>query len=153
MMYDYTIYWIKPEIANHYFLKSDILQRFFEEYQYNQHRIDLRKQFSYITNDFRKEKIITTLQNHLNDHIDIHPSGSIIRIQKNNSDIMLHISTREITFQTKSLQDAEAVLFPILRLIHPLLFIVGNTNDDYGWISPIKIPRENIRNQVLYSCQ
>lgn len=152
-MYDYTVYWIKPKVANHYFLKSDILYRFLEEYQYNQNRIDLKKQFLYITNEFKKETILSTLQFHLKDRIDVHPGGSIARIKNGSNDILIHINKNELSIRTKSLQDVENILFPILRLIHPLLFIIGNTNHDYGWISPMKLSRENIRNQVLYSYQ
>ncbi|KKE78448.1 sporulation inhibitor of replication protein SirA [Oceanobacillus caeni] len=152
-MYDYSIYWIKQEVANHYFHKSDILYRFFEEYRYNKNRIDLRRQFLYITKSIEKDIFISILKYNLKDDVHINQNDSIIELYNNRYFISLHIEQKQLKFRSRSLQDAEEILFPILRLIHPLFFVVGHTNQKYGWISPIRFPRNIERNQVLYSCR
>ncbi|WP_068672255.1 sporulation inhibitor of replication protein SirA [Oceanobacillus sp. Castelsardo] len=152
-MYDYSIYWIKQEIANHYFHKSDILYRFFEEYHHNKNRIDLRKQFLYITKNIEKDTIISILKYNLKDDVQIKQNGSTSEIYDNGHFISLHIDKKQLNFRSRSLQDAEEFLFPVLRLIHPLFFVVGHRDQNYGWISPIKFPRNIDRNQVLYSCR
>ncbi|WP_156289145.1 sporulation inhibitor of replication protein SirA [Oceanobacillus salinisoli] len=152
-MYDYSIYWIKEEISNHYFHKSDILYRFFKEYQNNQNNVDLRNQYLYITNDFDKEIIISHIKNYLKDHVRLHINKAYLEIYNNKQYISLHIGKKQLKFRSGSLQDAEDLLFPMLRIFQPFLFVVGNTHQNYGWISPMKIPRGEQRTQVLYSCR
>lgn len=152
-MYDYSIYWIKQEIASHYFHKSDILYRFFDEYYHNKNRLDLRTQFLYITNNVDKDNILSILKYNVKEDVQLKHNDSIIEIYKNGHFISLHIGKKQLNFRCRSLQDAEVILFPLLRLIHPLFFVVGHRDQNYGWISPIKFPRNIDRNQVLYSCR
>lgn len=155
MMYEYTVYWIRDEIANHYFHKSDILYRFLKDYQLNSHRLDLQKQFIYITNKFVKDIMISHIEKQIErkESTEINVNGTYMEIKSKRHFIMLRISDRQLIFHSHSLQDAEELLFPLLRQIQPFLFVVGNTINNYGWISPMKLPRNTIENQVLYSWQ
>ncbi|RKQ37568.1 sporulation inhibitor of replication protein SirA [Oceanobacillus halophilus] len=151
-MYEYSIYWIKEEIANHYFHKSDILYRFIKEYRNNQNRLDLKNQYMYVTQDFHVKSLIHHIKKHSKDHVNIQMENSLMEISSNRHYISLHIREKHLKFQSGSLQDAEELLFPVLRLFHPYLFVVSDTYQNYGWISPVKLPRDELRNQVLYSC-
>ncbi|MFD1850288.1 sporulation inhibitor of replication protein SirA [Oceanobacillus bengalensis] len=150
-MYEYSIYWIREEIASHYFHKSDILYRFFGEYQDNSNRIDLRKQYLYITNRFSKNTMISHISMHLKDNVNFHMKGSSMEIYTDRQYISLHISEKQLKFRSGSLQDAEEILFPVLRIFQPFLFVIGNTDEKYGWITPVKLPKAERENRVLYS--
>ncbi|WP_085992112.1 sporulation inhibitor of replication protein SirA [Oceanobacillus senegalensis] len=152
-MYMYSIYWIREEIANHYFHKSDILYRFFKEYENTPRRSDLKNQYNFITHFFHIDSLMTHIKNHLKKHMKVHTNGTYMEIYSGKQYISLHISEKQIKFRCESLQDAEELLFPILRLYQPYMFVVGDSYRNFGWISPVKMPRDEQKNQVLYSCQ
>jgi hypothetical protein len=149
-MNTYSIYWIKEEIANHYFHKSDILYRFIISYQCNKARNDLHMQFNYITRFFSYEKLISHMKKHyFNTNTRLHINGSHITICKNGSCISLLIKEKHIEFRCDALQDAEELLFPMLRKFQRLLFITGK--NDFGWISPVLYTNKEEVNFLLYS--
>ena len=137
-MNKYTIYWIKQEIAQHYFFKCDILYRFLTSYQDNKNRQDLSIQYRYITHDFDKSHLAEHIKAY-DDHLSIktHQNDQGMTLYKNNQYMLLHIDQSYLTCICTSLHDAEDMLFPILRTFHPLFFIISHTENKYGWISPI----------------
>jgi len=151
----YSVYWLKEEVARNYFHKSELLFRFFKEYENNQHRSYLKKQYHYITSEFPKEKIhfYVRKQFGMKSNLTKEREDSRIDIFANNKFISLHIGEKRLKFHSESLQDAEEILFPLLRQMHPYLFVVGNTYENYGWISPMKnISYPSKSKEVLYSC-
>lgn len=135
-MYEYSVIWIKEDIAKHYFHKSDILYRFIKAYQKNHDRTDLKKQYDYITNDFPETALISHMKKYLN-NVSVQVEGPQIKLNKNLHLISLHISEKHLKFRCETLQDAEETLFPILRQFQSILFIIGNNIENYGWISPV----------------
>ncbi|PAV29375.1 hypothetical protein CIL05_10925 [Virgibacillus profundi] len=151
-MYTYSVYWINEEVAKHYFHKSDILYRFLRDYQNNPDRIDLITQFEYITNSFSEKKLVTHFKKQYREQkVLIKINSPRIEIYKDTTSISLHISEKQLEFRCKTLQDAEEILFPILRKFQPILFITGINIDNYGWISPVIISSNYQEKQVLYS--
>ncbi|WP_196493886.1 sporulation inhibitor of replication protein SirA [Ornithinibacillus caprae] len=149
-MKEFSIYWIKEEFASHYFYKSDILYRFIKSYQ-KEDRRDLSLQFDYITNNFPSQAIISNMKWYLTNHATYQIDGNEIKIQEQSNNITLHIHEKHIKFRCESLQDAEKLLFPVLRLIYPFLFIVDDHLYNFGWISPVTISMMHHGQQVLYS--
>lgn len=134
----YSIFWIKEEVAQRYFYKSDILYRFLKSYQSNKGRQDLSKQYNYITHNFPEEALIEHIKK--NNHsisIKTLSDKQKMTLYKNNQYILLYVYDSHLTFLSKSLHEAEYLLFPILRTFHPLLFIMSHTHINYGWISPV----------------
>ncbi|MFA1822156.1 sporulation inhibitor of replication protein SirA [Virgibacillus oceani] len=149
-MYTYSIYCIKEEFANHYFHKSDILYRFILSYQINKARKDLQMQFNYITHYFSYEKLISHMEKYyFNTNTKLHINGSYITISQNGDCISLLIKEKDIEFRCNTLQEAEELIFPMLRRYQPLLFITGV--NDFGWISPVLYANKDEINHLLYS--
>lgn len=147
-MIEYNVFWIKEEFAYHYFYKSDILYRFIKSYQNNKSRQDLSSQYNYITNVFPKNTLVSHL--HQDKQIQIAMKDYQLKIYNKERHIYLQIEEKYLTFYCHSLHDAEELLFPSLRLFHPLLFVVGTYVEDYGWITSIVKNNYKLR-QVLYS--
>lgn len=137
-MNKYSIYWIKQEVAEDYFYKGDILYRFLKSYQNDKSRQDLSTQFRYITYDFCENELAEHIKVY-NQHVSIksHYSNQEVTLCKNDQYILLHVSDSHLTCMSRSLHEAEEMLFPILRMFHPLLFIISHTENNYGWISPL----------------
>ncbi len=149
-MYTYSIYWITEEIANHYFHKSDILYRFIKSYQNNKARRDLQLQFNYITRYYSYEKLISHMKKHCaKRRANLHINGSHITICQDGSCISLLMNEKHIEFRCNTLQEAEELLFPMLREYERLLFITGK--NDFGWISPVLFTNKEEINLLLYS--
>lgn len=137
-MNKYSIYWIKQEVAEHYFYKSDVLYRFLKSYQHDQNRQDLSTQYRYITHSFHEAHLAEHIK--MYDHhvsIKTHWNDQKMTLSKNNQYILLQIDHSHLTCVSTSLHDAEAMLFSILRTFNPLLFIISHTENNYGWISPV----------------
>ncbi|RLL45405.1 sporulation inhibitor of replication protein SirA [Oceanobacillus piezotolerans] len=152
-MEEYSIYWINEEVARNYFHKSDILYRFLVEYENNPNRVDLRKQYNYITNRFSIDILISHLRSHLKNIYSYRMKDSFIEISTTKQCIALHIGEKRLKFRSGSIQEAEELLFPILRRYQLYLFVIGNTINNYGWISPLKLSSVKREKQVLYSWQ
>ncbi|UJL48017.1 sporulation inhibitor of replication protein SirA [Virgibacillus sp. NKC19-16] len=151
-MYEYSIFWIKEDVAKHYFYKSGILYRFMRDYQKNQNRADLKIQHDYIINRFPKNILISHIKRYCREnYIVFQLERSHIQLHKNKQLISLHISEKHLKFRCETLEDAEEFLFPMLRQFQPILFIIGNNIENYGWISPIPYSGNYYSEQVLYS--
>ncbi|MFD2045744.1 sporulation inhibitor of replication protein SirA [Ornithinibacillus salinisoli] len=150
-MKEYSIYWIKEEFAAHFFYKSDILYRFIKSYLLHETREDLSLQFEYITNNFPNASIISHIKKHVPNNISYQINGNDIKIKDDSQYITLHIYEKHIKFRCESLQGAEKLLFPVLRLIYPFLFIVDEEGSNFGWISPVTTSMMHHDRQVLYS--
>lgn len=151
-MYEYSIIWIKEAVAKHYFYKSGILYRFLKDYQKKQNRSDLKVQYDYITNCFPKNVLTSHIKRYcMENQIAIRMEGSHIRLHKNKQLISLHISEKHLKFRCETLEDAEEFLFPMLRQFQPILFIIGNNIENFGWISPMPYSGNYCSEQVLYS--
>ncbi|GAA0611774.1 sporulation inhibitor of replication protein SirA [Virgibacillus siamensis] len=150
-MNQYSIYWIKEEFAHHFFHKSHILYRFLTAYQMEENREDLTKQFEFITNSFPKNKLISHLSHIKSDNVHVRWENNNVEIWKDMQYISLHIHQKHINFRSEILHDAENLLFPALRLFQPVLFIMSNNVDHYGWLSPVIQRKKDKTEQVLYS--
>lgn len=150
-MKEYTIYWVKEEFAIHYYYKSDILYRFLNEYHLNHSRNDLVLQFNFITESFPKASLISQLIRQPRNTLSAKNSREFLEIGNKYDFIALHIAEKHIKFRCETLEDAEALLFPTLRRIHPYLFIVENDGENYGWISPVRTSYTYNNGEVLYS--
>ncbi|GAA0417717.1 MAG: sporulation inhibitor of replication protein SirA [Bacillota bacterium] len=150
-MYTYSIYWIKEEVANHYFHKSGVLYRFLKDYQMNSDRKDLAMQFNYITYPFSYSEIINHLTNYRHLRILEQNEEKGLKIYSRDAFISLHINENQLKFRCKSLQDAEELLFPVLRQMQRLLFVIGDNIQNFGWLAPILTHSKNQEEQVLYS--
>jgi hypothetical protein len=149
-MYTYSIYWLTEEVAIRYFHKSGLLYRFLKEYIKQPNRIDLRKQFEYITYRFCREEIVAYMkqQKRINciDYID----KRNMKLYNREAFITLHIDERQLKFRCETLEDAEELLFPLLRRYEPMLFIVGENICNFGWITPFLKYRQT-EEEVLFS--
>lgn len=150
-MKEYTIFWVIDEIADHYFHKSDFLYRFFKEFENNHDRNDLKIQYDYITNDFPEKTLISHMKNYYKKSPLLQIKGPQVEIYTNKQYIALHIDEKHLRFRCETLQDAEELLFPVLRQFQLSLFIIGNNIQNYGWISPMINTSKDQSQQVLYS--
>ncbi|WP_010649157.1 sporulation inhibitor of replication protein SirA [Oceanobacillus massiliensis] len=149
-MNEYSIYWIKEEVANRYFHKSDILMRFLKEYEANPVRNDLKAQYRYVTRQISFPRIYSHLKKHAPDNITVYSVGKLIYIYRKNQFMLLQVENGILNFRCQNLQEAVMLLFPMLYSSYPNLFVQGKNINDYGWISPIT-QKNNDRTQVLYS--
>lgn len=152
-MNEYYVYCIKEEVAEGYFYKYDLLYRFLKSFQENNERIDLSRQFNYITIEYPFNLLTYILPN-----LKKVPSIQMIKKDKQidlytksgNISVFLHKNYLKVHCST--LQEAETILFPALKLFYPYLFIMGTNVDEYGWISPHVLHNSYfLEKQTLYS--
>ncbi len=148
-MNTYTAFFIKEEFAYQYFHKTGILFRFLNSYQLQLNEKQSAKQYNYITSHFSKCKLLSHLQKQCPYNISI--SDNIVTLKDSRQSLSLHISGKQIEFQCETLHTAEGILFPALRTFYPFLFIIEHNRQNYGWISPVSLNRDDNREQVLYS--
>lgn len=149
-MNEYQVFWIKEAFAYRYFIKSDILYRFFEQYNSNQHREYVNKQFIYVTREFSRQSML----HHINKNqknMDLHIKNNDVYIRSGDIFIILSLYRSHLAFQCHTLHDAEQLLLPLLRSFHPLLFILGKNAPEFGWITPLISSTNFRKEQVLYS--
>lgn len=147
----YYVFWIKSEVAQHYFYKGDILYRFLKLYQQDQNKYDLSIQFDYVTNNISRHDLFSYFKKINLPNVYIGEKGNTIELYTKEQYITLHIHEKHLLFYCDTIYDAENLLFPILRNFHPLLFIMCIHTDDYGWISPVKNEQALKHNMELYS--
>ncbi|SHF53801.1 sporulation inhibitor of replication protein SirA [Ornithinibacillus halophilus] len=153
-MKEYSIFSIKEEFARRYFYKSDLLFRFIKTYYSEMDRKDLSLQFKYITNHFQSTSMITHIKKQLMKQNSAHIQQidtNLYQINQGHDYITLHVSEKQIKFRCESIQNAEKLLFPSLRLYYPYLFVVDHNYQNYGWVSPVSSKITYTREQVLYS--
>lgn len=151
-MNEYVIYWIKKEIAYHFFHKNDILYRFLVAYTNNLHDQQLARQYEYITKKFPYWELLSHIKKYADDHtISIEHIGQAIELYKDDHYIALRIDNKKITIYCYTLHCAEKIIFPMLRLFHPLLFIMSNNVQKFGWISPFVKSEQINKKEILYS--
>src|SRR5699024_1447613 len=143
--------WIKEVFAYRYFYRSDILYRFIRSYGQNNHRKDLKKQFTYITKEFPEQDLIASLKKYQTQQSNLTTEKNTIHLYEHGYYIPLQIHQKHLKFSCKTLQEAEEVLFPKLRSFHPSLFIMKSNLREYGWITPM-LKRNKVKDgHVLYS--
>lgn len=147
----YVVYWIKREVALHYFHKSDILYRFIKAYQENTQHPCLAKQFEYITHPFSKQQLLKHIFEQNNQLLNIRIDEQKIEIKHDGQAVVVYISEKGLTFYCDTLHVAENLLFPILKTINPYLFIMSYHTINYGWLMPIKENSLKLDRQLLYS--
>lgn len=153
-MNEYLVFWIKEEFAFHYFYKNDVLYRFLVLYQKNKDRQDLLTQYDHITNVLPKHTIISHLKRFHPNRVSSKYHSNQLEINYETQHLTLYVYKKHLRFYCKTLQDAEELLFPTLRLFQPFLFVMGKkSRGDYGWISPVTKKRKYNNGQVLYSYQ
>lgn len=150
-MQEYSIFWVKDEIAHHYFHKSHLLYLFFKDFQNDPEREDLKAQQAFITKNFPKDILISHVKNNYQKRSDVKITNREIEIYINKRYIALHIGEKHLKFRCETLEDAEELLFPVLRQFQLNLFIIGDNTPKYGWISPILATSKYQDEQVLYS--
>ncbi|MFC7060321.1 sporulation inhibitor of replication protein SirA [Halobacillus seohaensis] len=126
----FAVYAIKREITHHYYYKVDLLKRFFEECHAFSDSIIYKKQLDYITSHFSYKEWLKKIhenQKHLSDRI--FDCEIIYDILEGKNCCCL--------FQCDSLWQAERVLFQPLRMCNQSFFIIEESGEHYGWISPL----------------
>ncbi|MFD1360461.1 sporulation inhibitor of replication protein SirA [Lentibacillus salinarum] len=151
-MNHYTIYWVKEEFARFFYYRSDVLYRFLKSYEQHQSREIIARQFHYITLDIPEDMLISNIMQSHPSHANLITEGNSIKIYQEKRCISLHIEQKRINFRGNIIYDAEDLLFPALRSIHPYFFVVGAHPYDFGWIAPVTLERNMDKHeQVLYS--
>ncbi|WP_010530716.1 sporulation inhibitor of replication protein SirA [Lentibacillus jeotgali] len=151
-MNHYSIYWIKEEFARFFYFRSDILCRFIKSYHHQQNREDLEKQFQYITMDLPENLLLSHILENQSSHVMVENNEGSLAIREGTRNISLHIEQKRINFRGDIINDAEDLLFPALRLYQPYFFVVGEAENDFGWVSPVLQLKGNDKaGQVLYS--
>ncbi|WP_157724864.1 sporulation inhibitor of replication protein SirA [Virgibacillus phasianinus] len=150
-MNTYSIYPIKIEFARRYYYRSDILYRFLKQYHENNKNQLINDQFNEITCVFSTKELNTKIKSLYNKNAMVKDGNNSIEIVQDKHYISLHISEKQINFRCNMLQDAEMLLFPILQLFHPSLFVLDNKLNNYGWISPVTKLKDHLNEQILYS--
>lgn len=145
----YTGYWVKEEVACHYFHKSEVLYRFLRDYHLHSARKELQMQYNYITASLGTSQLISHIKKHTRNNVSL--TGKQLKLGKNAQSVALHIHEKHLKFHCETLYDAETLLFPVLRTFYPYLFIIENNLANYGWITPITMNRVDKKEQVLYS--
>lgn len=151
MLNTYSIYPIKSEFAERYYFRSGILYRFFKQYHENNKNQVIDNQFNEITSFFSPKELNTKIKSLYNNKATVKDGNNSIEIEQDKHCISLHICEKQIEFRCDMLQDAEVLLFPILQLFHPSLFVLDNNLNNYGWISPVKKLKDQLNEEVLYS--
>lgn len=152
-MKKFLIYCIKDEFAEHYYYKSDVLFRFLKSHREKRTRKDFNLQFDYITKDFPDNLIYQLISQlrHVNS-MQFFKHDNHLKLYGDYYDLSLYIYEKQLTIHCQSLYEAEAILFPALRLFHPYLFIIDNHFEEFGWLSPDKNKFTlTEKKQLLYS--
>ncbi|HEY4601646.1 MAG TPA: sporulation inhibitor of replication protein SirA [Cerasibacillus sp.] len=147
----YSIYWIKETFAKHFFYKSDIVYRFIKTYHATK-RDDLVRQFQFITHSFSEATVQSQLTKYLAKKYQIQYEGNSVIITSTTFTMTVYIYEKYIVLYCHSLEEAEAVLFPIFRLLDLNFFIMSHTHPRFGWIASLMDKKDKrSRNEVLYS--
>lgn len=138
-MKQYTLYWIKETFSTHYYHKSDILNRFIQQYEDEPEHCVI-KQFQYITRVIPFHGLLHYLKKQLNNTIEVDGSGGntiFIKIQGEELKIDWCESKLLITSPNDHIS---IVCFNILRNFDSSIFIVENDQNqrNYGWVGPLK---------------
>ncbi|SHG60413.1 sporulation inhibitor of replication protein SirA [Virgibacillus sp. Bac330] len=150
-MHMYSIYHLTEEVAKNYFHKSSLLYRFFMELKSQPNRSDLRRQFDYITYPICYKGILLTIQRFNSANLFVNIDKHRVSIYNKKACISLHIGEKHLKFHCETLEIAEEILFPILRSYQPLLFVVGDNIQNFGWITPILEYSQPEQNEAMYS--
>ncbi|MCP3026027.1 sporulation inhibitor of replication protein SirA [Halobacillus sp. A5] len=130
----FTVYAVKREVSENYYYKVDLLKRFFEECQgsirTSNYMQQLMQQLDYITTHF---SFYDWLKKIHENHINLKERLFDCEI---NCDI-LDGKNCCCLFQCDSLWQAERVLFQPLRMCDQSFFIIEESGEHYGWISPL----------------
>ncbi|MFD2925659.1 sporulation inhibitor of replication protein SirA [Halobacillus naozhouensis] len=136
----FVIYAIKQEVCEHYYYKVEIIKRFFEECLRAPHSGLLQKQLDYITEDFSyKQWFADRYKGLRNIPFSINANGELFK-RGQNYDIIIK-KNGSCLLQCDSLWQAERVLFQPLRMCDQSFFIVEESGEHYGWISPLSSQR------------
>ncbi|QDP40285.1 sporulation inhibitor of replication protein SirA [Radiobacillus deserti] len=148
-MLEYLIYWIKPEFSSHYFYRSGIMYRFFQEYEssYNDY---LQLQFDFVTRRFPIQDVIWLLQKEF-PQFQWQRDGSLMRGTFRGKQLSMYASSRRLYVSTEDYQLADQVLFQTLKKYDSSFFVIEKHTSNYGWVAPIKQRKLALSTQLLYS--
>lgn len=131
----YSVYWIRKDIAYYFFHKSDVLYRFLTSYEERANE-ELFAQYEYITKEFP-----STLISHIEyfsqeQGIHVRRKGQTFELVKNSHYATLKVERKSLQMYCRTIHCAEFLIFSTLRSFHPLLFIINHNLHNYGWITP-----------------
>jgi len=112
-MMRYHIFLIEDDVYFDYFYKTDLLFEFLSEYMEEPSRIDLKKQFQYITCEIPHDEISYSEQS-------------------------VYISDRIITVFADQESILDTQFISTLDKIDRHCFIINDSNNNYGWLKPNK---------------
>ncbi|WP_067843657.1 sporulation inhibitor of replication protein SirA [Amphibacillus sediminis] len=120
-MHCYYIFFVKDDVYQDYFFKTDLVAHFFCSYLREPNREDLNRQFYFITQAIHKNALKALPQNH---NQSIHFKERMLTIYRNESllndyHLLQHLEDR-----------------------HRPCFILDLTNQDYGWLTPLNSRKE-----------
>lgn len=150
-MNHFSVYWLKNEFLEHFFYKGDILYRFISSYHHNKTEEYLNRQFNYVMNSLDNSQLISCIEQFKPPQTNILIDNDKLDIYNNSQYISLHIYEKHLIFCCTSLEDAEQLLFPILRKYYPFLFVISHNTHTYGWLSPVTYNLTKKDGQLLYS--
>ncbi|GGF10318.1 hypothetical protein GCM10010954_06090 [Halobacillus andaensis] len=126
----FAVYAVKRDVTEKYYYKVDLLKRFFEECHNFSSSPIYMNQLDYITTHF---SFYDWLKKIHGNHTDLKERLFDCEI---NYDI-LDGKNCCCLFQCDSLWQAERVLFQPLRMCDQTFFIIEESGEHYGWISPL----------------
>ena len=136
------IYFIKPEVARHYFGQEVKIFNLFQELKTSSNFMKpiIEKQVKYITKPIPAMKIqrlvSQSLQNVPNYQVD--NFKHYLELDNGKSKAQLTISLGQITILSEGTTEAETVFFEVIRQFAANFIAIDLDSERFGWLNPIK---------------
>lgn len=136
------VYYIRPEVASHYFGQEIKIFRLFKEQQNCSDYLKpiIERQINYITCPIPAMKIERLVQRSLKKFAKYESDSfkHFIEVDQGNSRAQLSISLRKMVIISEGTLEAETIFFEIIRKIAANFLAIDLQSERYGWLNPIK---------------
>ncbi|WP_194841268.1 sporulation inhibitor of replication protein SirA [Salinibacillus xinjiangensis] len=137
-MQKYTLYLINDEVVEHYYHKSNLLYDFLRKYNSSMNDEVYMKQFDYITKEIPCEKLLDFIKQQVRSHFLIEAYRNELAIASESMSLRFRCDQKECMVISSSLHDVEKLLFEHLRAFHHAFFVVNQSENQFGWLSPLR---------------
>lgn len=136
IMYQYSLYLVKSDYAQHFYYKIDTVYRFlYEQMMKNPDRT--KDQYKMVLDKANAKDVFLHLNYWVSHDISLNIDRNQITVSYNQQQVYIEVNDFDMTILAESIVDVDKLLFQYLKTFHPHIFAVNYETYECGWITPL----------------
>ncbi|WP_162297828.1 sporulation inhibitor of replication protein SirA [Halalkalibacillus sediminis] len=133
-MYQYSLFLFRQSYAEYFYFKIDLLYRFLNS---DSQSTVFQQQRELVLDQVKLIDVYRLLNAHFPEEMSVDIGKQVIIMNSVGQEVKIVMNDYSMDVYAPSILEADEWFFKYIKSLHPHIFVVNFTSQDYGWMLPL----------------